>query len=161
VHDQRIDPAPREPVDPDIDLRVASRNRARGGDAVVLGVVAIGGMIGAAARYLIGEAWPARPGGFPWATFTVNATGCAMIGVLMVLITDVWLRQRLLRPFLGAGVLGGYTTFSTYSVDIQQLVTTGHAATALGYLVATAGAALAAVWIAAHTTRSLVTWRLR
>ncbi len=45
-------------------------------------------------RDLIGQAWPTPVGRFPWATFTINVTGCALIGVLMVLITNVWLRQR-------------------------------------------------------------------
>lgn len=155
----RTDPSPREPVDPDIDLRASRRSRRS--DLVVVGVVALGGMIGAAARYLIGELWPVPAGGFPWATFTINITGCALIGVLMVLITDVWLRQRLLRPFLGTGVLGGYTTFSTYAVDIQHLMTTGHPSTALVYLAGTVAGALVAVWAGARTTRKLVTWRTR
>ena len=118
---QRTDPSPFEPVDPDVDLRAARRARPRR-DLAVVGVVALGGMVGATGRYFIGQAWPTPTGGFPWATFAINVTGCALIGVLMVLITEVWLRQRLLRPFLGTGVLGGYTTFSTYTVDIQQLI---------------------------------------
>ncbi|MEV0284807.1 CrcB family protein [Kribbella sp. NPDC050820] len=156
----RTDPSPLEPVDPDIDLRVARRSRSRS-DLAVLAVVALGGMLGAAGRYLIGQTWPTPAGGFPWATFTINVTGCALIGVLMVLVTDVWLRQRLLRPFLGTGVLGGYTTFSTYTVDVQHLITGGHPGAALAYLAATPAAALVAVWITAHTTRRLVTWRMR
>ena len=158
---QRTDPSLSEPVDPDVDLGAARRWRSRRGDLVVVGVVALGGMVGAGARYLIGRAWPTPFGGFPWATFTVNITGCALIGVLMVLVTDVWVRQRLLRPFLGTGVLGGYTTFSTYTVDIQHLMTAGHPGTALLYLAGTATGALVAVWITATTTRKLVTWRTR
>ncbi|WP_433003331.1 fluoride efflux transporter CrcB [Kribbella sp. CA-294648] len=155
---QRIDPSSLEPVDPDVDLRAARRTRS-GSDLAVVGAVALGGMIGAAARYLIGQAWPTPSSGFPWATFTINVTGCALIGVLMVLVTDVWQRQRLLRPFLGTGVLGGYTTFSTYTVDIQHLLTGGHPGIALSYLAATPVAALVAVWLTAHTTRRLVTRR--
>ncbi|TDO29853.1 CrcB protein [Kribbella sp. VKM Ac-2527] len=124
-------------------------------------MVAVGGMVGAAARYLIGSLWTAPPGGFPWATSAVNVSGCALIGVLMVLVSDVWTRRRLLRPFLGTGVLGGYTTFSTYTVDIQRLVAAGHAGIALIYLAGTAAAAFVAVWATANATRKLVTRRMR
>jgi len=159
VRHQRTDLSPLEPVDSDVDLGAARRLWSRRGDLVVVGVVALGGMVGAGARYLIGQAWPTPSGGFPWATFTVNITGCALIGVLMVLVTDVWVRQRLLRPFLGTGVLGGYTTFSTYTVDMQHLMTVGRPGTALLYLTGTATGALVAVWITANATRKLVTWR--
>ncbi|WP_079664526.1 FluC/FEX family fluoride channel [Streptomyces sp. 3214.6] len=85
--------------------------------------------------------------------------GCAVIGVFMVLISDVWAAHRLVRPFFGTGVLGGFTTFSTYAVDIEKLVNGGHPRTGLAYLAATMCAALAAVWIAATGTRRLVAWR--
>ena len=79
----------------------------------------------------------------------------------MVLITEVWSRQRLLRPFLGTGVLGGFTTFSTYTVDIQRLVAGAHAGTALLYLALTPIGALLAVWVTATATRRLVNWRIQ
>ncbi|MEJ3750365.1 fluoride efflux transporter CrcB [Actinomycetes bacterium KLBMP 9797] len=121
----------------------------------VIGVVAAGGAIGAAARYGIGVAWPTPPGTFPWATFTVNIIGCALIGVLMVLI-EVASAHRLVRPFAGTGILGGFTTFSTYAVDIERLVSMSAARLGLLYMVATPLAALAAVWIAAVLTRGAV-----
>jgi CrcB protein len=130
-------------------------------DAPVLAVIAAGGALGATARYGIALAWPASAGGFPVAILAINIVGCALIGVLMVLITDVWSRQRLLRPFLGTGVLGGFTTFSTYAVDIQRLAAGAHLDIALLYLAVTPIGALLAVWAAATTTRRLVTWRLR
>ena len=126
----------------------------------VLVAIAGGGAAGAVARYLIGAAWPTPAGAFPVSTLAINVLGCALIGVLMVLITDVWSRQRLLRPFLGTGVLGGFTTFSTYTVDIQQLVAGAHPGPALLYLVLTPVGALLAVWITATTTRRLVNWRI-
>ena len=162
VQHPMTDPAPREPVDSDVDLRLEPRpSRYRRGELELLGVVALGGMAGAAARYLIGLAWPTPTGAFPWATLVVNVTGCALIGVLMVLVTEVWIRERLLRPFLGTGVLGGFTTFSTYTVDIQQLMSNRHPGTALLYLAATVFGALAAVWVTANATRRFVTWTLR
>jgi CrcB protein len=146
----------REPTDPDIDLSVPSQRRelARG-QWPVLTAVAIGGALGAAARYGAALLWPTATGDFPWTTLAVNAIGCAVIGVFMVLISDVWVAHRLVRPFFGTGVLGGFTTFSTYAVDIQQLVQDGHAGLGLIYLVSTVFVALLAVWSAAAVTRRL------
>lgn len=91
--------------------------------------VAAGGALGALARYGALLAWP----GPPWATWLVNVSGCFLIGVLLTLVD-----RPLLRLFLGTGVLGGYTTFSTASVEILQ--------DGLGYLAATLLGALLAAW---------------
>jgi CrcB protein len=115
--------------------------------------VAAGGVLGACARYGATLVWPTASGGFPWTTFWINVTGCAAMGVLMAVITATPHAHALVRPFLGTGVLGGYTTFSTYAVDAQHLLDGGHAATALLYLVATVAAALTAVWATAALTR--------
>src|SRR5262249_44281722 len=93
--------------------------------APVVAVVAVGGALGACARYALTLAWPTPAGTFPWATFWTNVVGCAVIGVFMVLITEVWAAHRLVRPFFGTGVLGGFTTFSTYAVDTRRLVDAG------------------------------------
>ncbi|MFE7271377.1 fluoride efflux transporter FluC [Streptomyces sp. NPDC057623] len=127
--------------------------------APVVAVVALGGASGATARYAVSLWWPAGPGGFPWATFWTNVVGCAVIGVFMVVITEVWAAHRLVRPFFGTGVLGGFTTFSTYAVDIQRLVDGGHPRVGLAYLAATLTAALTAVWLAAATTRRVLKGR--
>ncbi|MFJ4201202.1 fluoride efflux transporter CrcB [Streptomyces sviceus] len=129
------------------------------GQAPVVAVVALGGALGATARYALSLHWPTPPGGFPWATFWTNVVGCAVIGVFMVVITDVWAAHRLVRPFFGTGVLGGFTTFSTYAVDIQKLVDHGRAATGLAYLAATLLAALTAVWLASTAARRVLKWR--
>jgi CrcB protein len=155
------DASAREPIDTDLDLRRARPPRHRRDDATMLATIAAGGATGAAARHLIGQAWPTPPGAFPASTLVINVLGCALIGVLMVLITEVWSRQRLLRPFLGTGVLGGFTTFSTYTVDIQRLSAGAHLGTALLYLILTPIGALVAVWGTATTTRHLVNWRIR
>src|SRR5262245_18661743 len=108
----------------------------------VVAVVSAGGVAGALARFAIASAWPHSAAGFPWATFVINVTGCLLIGVLMVAVTDVWPSRRLVRPFLGTGVLGGYTTFSTAIVETQHLLDRQAAAVAFGYLAGTAIAAL-------------------
>ncbi len=118
----------------------------------VLLAISAGGVVGALARYGLGEL--IRTDEWPWSTWLVNTSGCLLIGVLMVLITDVWPGRPLLRPFLGVGVLGGYTTFSTAMVEVQQLVTAGQPGTGLLYLAATVLAALLAVtagWVGATT----------
>jgi CrcB protein len=131
------------------------------GQGPVVAVVAAGGALGASARYGASLLWPAPMGTFPWSTFWVNVVGCAVIGVFMVVITDVWAAHRLVRPFFGTGVLGGFTTFSTYAVDIQKLVDEGHPRTGLAYLAATLVAALAAVWLAVTAARRVLEWRRR
>jgi fluoride exporter len=117
-------------------------------------VVALGGGLGALARYGIGRAWPTPAGGFPWATFTINVVGCLLIGVLMVLITEVWSAHPLARPFLGVGVLGGFTTFSSYAVEIRGLLRPGMVPVAFAYLAGTVLAALLAVLAGAWLTRA-------
>lgn len=147
-----------EPVDPDV-APVPPPEPGPGlwrGQGSVLAAVAFGGALGASARYGASLLWPTATGAFPWTTLAVNGAGCALMGVLMVLITEVWRAHRLARPFLGTGVLGGFTTFSTYAVDIRQLTDLGEARTALGYLALTVGVALAAVWAGAGLTRHLV-----
>jgi fluoride exporter len=145
-----------EPIDPDIDLRIPARRRelARSHGAV-LAVVALGGGLGAVARYGLAELWPTPPGTFPWATFVVNTVGCLLIGVLMVLITDIWSAHRLVRPFLGVGVLGGFTTFSTYAVEVRALLRPGAVPIAFAYLAGTVVAALLAVILGVWATRAV------
>src|SRR5919112_1175643 len=136
-------PSTDRPTDSDVDLRgQRQRWELRRAPWAVLAAVSAGGVIGACARHALNLAWPHPPGRFPWATFVINVSGCLLIGVLMVLITEVWSAHRLLRPFLGVGVLGGYTTFSAYAGDVQRLVAAGAAGTALLYLAGTVLAAL-------------------
>ncbi|MCZ4117971.1 fluoride efflux transporter CrcB [Streptomyces sp. H39-S7] len=144
------------PTDPDVDLRVpAQRDEVLRHPVQVLAVIALGGAAGACARYGAALLWPTPAGAFPWTTLLVNTAGCAVMGVFMVLISEVWTVHPLVRPFFGTGVLGGFTTFSTYAVDIRDLLERGEAATGLAYLAGTALAALAAVWTGATVTRRL------
>ncbi|WP_145792282.1 fluoride efflux transporter CrcB [Kitasatospora atroaurantiaca] len=126
------------------------------GQGPAVAVVALGGVLGASARYGAGLLWPTGPTAFPWTTLVVNVVGCAVIGVFLVVITEAVAPHPLLRPFFGTGVLGGFTTFSTYAVDVRRLVDHGYAARGLGYLAATLLAALTAVWAAAALTRRVL-----
>ena len=150
-----------EPIDPDLDPDTPGRlTQLFGGQISVVAVVAAGGGTGATARYGAGFLWPTGAAAFPWTTLLVNVIGCALIGVLLVLIVEVWVAHRLVRPFLGTGVLGGFTTFSTYAADVERLVDVGDARTGLIYLALTPSLALGAVWLAAATTRRLLGRRL-
>jgi len=152
--------APAEPVDPDVDLHVAAERRQRGWDPAVLLAVAAGGVLGAEARYGLSVLLPHQPGQWPVATWLTNVSGCFLIGVLMVVITELTSPHRLVRPFLGVGILGGFTTFSTAMVDVQQLVEGREAGAALGYLFVTLAAALVAPFTGMTLTRaSAVRWR--
>jgi CrcB protein len=122
-------------------------------DVAIVAAVAAGGVLGAVARYGLTVAYPHRRGGFPWATFGINVSGCLLIGVLVVLVTEGFAAHPLTRPFLGTGVLGGYTTFSTAMVDTQHLWSAGAAGTGLAYLFGTLAAALGAAWLGVLAAR--------
>jgi CrcB protein len=120
----------------------------------LLGVIALGGGLGAISRYSLTALLPTRPGQFPWGTFTINVLGCFLIGVLMVLITEVWSPHRLVRPFLGVGILGGFTTFSTYAEEIRGLLQPGSVSVAFVYLAGTLIGAMLAVIAGVWVTRA-------
>ena len=117
----------------------------------MIAAIAAGGVLGSLARYAVSGL-----GGWPWWTLLVNASGCLLIGVLMVLVTEVWPGRPLLRPFLGVGVLGGYTTFSAYAVDVQRLLADGRSEVALAYFVLTPVLALLAVGLGTAATRAVL-----
>ncbi|NUS72637.1 MAG: fluoride efflux transporter CrcB [Corynebacteriales bacterium] len=128
-------------------------------DPLTTGAVSLGGGAGALARWALTEAIPAESGQWPTAIFVTNISGCFAIGVLMVLVGEVWPARPLLRPFLGVGVLGGFTTFSTYAVDIGQLGAHGAMSLAVLYALGTLIGSLFATWIAIIVTRWAVARR--
>ncbi|WP_436738142.1 fluoride efflux transporter FluC [Streptomyces sp. BBFR102] len=155
-HRADLPPPPPEPADPDLEPGPA-RGARPGSQVPVLLAVSLGGGAGAALRYGATVLWPGAAGAFPWTVLVVNVVGCAAMGVLMALLTEVWPQApRLVRPFLGTGVLGGFTTFSAYAVDVRTLFDGGHPGRALGTLGLTVAAALAAVTAAAWSTRRAV-----
>lgn len=157
------DRAAQDAVDPDLDLHVVPTGRAgrsrRWGVALA---VAAGGALGAAGRHAVSVALPQHPGAFPWATLAVNVSGCLAIGVLMVVLTEVARRPPwVLRPLLGVGFLGGFTTFSTYTVETRQLLDAGLPRAGVGYLFATLAAALVAAQVGIVVTRFVAARRHR
>jgi len=125
---------------------VSRRPRGASGPGTAdLTAVAVGGGLGSLARYGLSVAFPAGDG-FPWAIFAVNVSGCFLLGLLMVYLLEVWPPRRYLRPLLAVGLLGGYTTFSTYAAGVMTLLI-GHApALADAYALTSILAALVAVW---------------
>jgi len=113
---------------------------------VVYALAALGGVLGALARWGVATALPHPSGGWPWATLLVNVTGCLLIGVLLAVLLARFPSSPWLRPFLATGVLGGYTTYSTFAVDTIALVDAGRPALAVGSVVASVlGGVLAVV----------------
>ncbi|MGZ4149064.1 MAG: fluoride efflux transporter FluC [Actinomycetota bacterium] len=101
----------------------------------ILLAVALGGGLGACARYELELTFaPTTPPAFPWGTLAINLSGAFALGLLLTLILDVWPPTRYARPFVGIGILGGFTTFSTFVVESARLTGGGQAALALGYV---------------------------
>ncbi|HEY8728156.1 MAG TPA: CrcB family protein [Acidothermaceae bacterium] len=148
------------PIDPDIEP--AEFENADGGSLGVglptlpsfsvhiALVVFVGGLAGGLARYLVGRAWPTPPRGFPWNTFAVNVSGSFALAVLVVVVVEVLAHRthaglaRYLRPALGTGFLGAFTTFSALTLSTDQLIAHSHVVLGLVYLVASVAAGLLA-----------------
>ena len=111
----------------------------------VLLAVSVGGALGALLRYSLTLAEP-DDGGFPWTTFTINLVGAFLLALLPA--SARVRRHPLLPPLLGTGVLGGFTTLSTWSEQTRALVADGAVVTAAAYVVGTLAACLAAVALA-------------
>ena len=135
------DHRPALPVDPDLELELelapapdaTRRGRAQPG---VLAVIAAGGMLGASARYGIARWLPVTAGRFPWATFWTNLAGSFVLGVVLVVLVERFPSDRNLRyirPLVATGVIGAFTTMSTYEVETALLLKDGHPATAVLY----------------------------
>jgi len=118
----------------------------------VIAAVAVGGAIGSAARYLIaGWVQSAAWAGFPYGIFTVNISGGLIMGILTELMALKWNVSLEMRAFLTTGILGGYTTFSTFSLDSALLIERGAYASAAIYIAGSAivsiGALFAGLWL--------------
>lgn len=124
--------------------------------ADVLLAIALGGAIGSLARYGLSLAFPFARGEFPLPTLLANVVGCVLIGALMAAITEATSPHRLLRPFFGVGVLGGFTTFSTYVVDAIDTTAAGGVTVALLYGLGTVLASIVAVISGLLITRALL-----
>jgi CrcB protein len=125
-------------------------------DAKAILAVGIGGGIGAILRYVVGAAFLQRLGpGFPWGTFAINVSGSFLIGVVAELaLTRSMGVTPAVRLFLATGVLGGYTTFSTFSLDAVVLAGDGAAPLSLAYAAGSVIAGVLAAFIGQATARA-------
>jgi fluoride exporter len=118
--------------------------------------VALGGAIGSAARYGV-NVWSGRILGseFPWHTFIVNVVGCFAMGVLVELMALKLNVGNDTRAFLTTGILGGFTTFSAYSLDFAVLVERKSYVAALAYGTGSVALSLIAVFAGLSLVRTL------
>jgi len=93
----------------------------RGRHIDVIAAIGLGGAIGTLARYAIAVAFPVASRQIPWSTLVINLSGSFLIGIVMFLVLR-HSSNRFIRPFVVIGVLGGFTTFSTFAVESVQLI---------------------------------------
>ena len=105
--------------------------------ADLLAVIAVGGALGAIARYELVLAVPTTTNGMPWGTFIANQTGAFVLGLFATVVTAPGARAAYLRAFVAIGVLGAYTTFSSLAMETVLLIKNGHAGLGLIYLTST------------------------
>ena len=119
-------------------------------------IVALGGALGAAARYTFGGWVAGRTGdGFPWGTMVVNVSGAFLIGLVLALSLDRAMIGADWRLFLTTGILGGYTTFSTLSFETVALMEKGSWALATANMLGSAAAGVIAVVVGLALGRAL------
>jgi CrcB protein len=122
---------------------------------VIVGV-ALGGALGASARYGLDRAIEARSESvFPWATFVINLSGCFLIGLVSATLIDRHHLPAWVRVGLVLGVIGGYTTFSTYAQEALDLVDARDVAEAVAYIGGSVLLGIAAVYLGRTTGRAL------
>lgn len=120
--------------------------------ARAVAAVALGGTIGAVLRVGLARAFPVEPGRLPWTTLAENVAGAFLLGLVLVLVLERWRPRRDVRPFLCTGVLGSFTTFSNYTVEIAALAP-GYAWTGVVYALVSIIAGLGAAWLGMRIAR--------
>jgi len=113
----------------------------------VIGAIAIGGALGASARYGVTQLITVPPASFPWSTFWTNVSGSFALGVVLAIVLERFPPSRYARAFAATGFLGAYTTYSTFAVETDLLVKDGHAGIAAAYVVASLVTGFAAVFL--------------
>jgi len=133
------------PVDSDIDWEPAAGPSHPHLAAPVIAAVFVGGCAGGLARYGLTSVLPATSGEWPWGVFVANVGGAFLLGLLLVLLLEVWPGTTLVRPLLGTGFCGGFTTMSSLVVTTDRFAADGHGALAVGYVMTTVVLGLVAV----------------
>ncbi|MBS0275449.1 MAG: fluoride efflux transporter CrcB [Proteobacteria bacterium] len=124
--------------------------------STILFAVGLGGGLGALLRYFVAgaiqsAAWP----GYPWGIFVVNVTGGLAMGLIVELSALKLQMSPEMRAFLTTGVLGGYTTFSTFSLDSVLLVERGNYGSAAVYIVGSTALSILAVFAGMWAVRAI------
>ncbi|RTL54546.1 MAG: fluoride efflux transporter CrcB [Bradyrhizobiaceae bacterium] len=118
--------------------------------------VAVGGAFGSVARYLVGIGSGKLFGlDFPWGTLIINVTGSFLIGVFVESFALRWDLPQVARVFLTVGICGGFTTFSTFSLDTAFLMERGELAAAAAYIAASVVLSIAALFAGLHLIRTI------
>ena len=119
-------------------------------------VVALGGALGSVARYLVGIGSGKLFGlSFPWGTLIINVAGSMLIGAFVGLFALKWNLPQAARIFLTVGICGGFTTFSTFSLDTYYLIERGELAAAGFYIVSSVVLSIAGLIATLHLIRVL------
>ena len=120
---------------------------------MLLLAVFVGGAFGALARWGLGATLPFDGHGWPWATFTANVVGTALLGYFVTRLQERLPPSTFRRPLLGTGLCGALTTFSTVQLELVKLARNGDIGVAVAYLLASLAAGLAIVYAASALTR--------
>jgi CrcB protein len=123
-----------------------------------LAAIFAGGFVGAVARAELNEALPHHGGQWPWATFVVNIAGAFMLGYFTTRLQERLPLSAYRRPFVGTGVCGGLTTFSTMQLEVLDMLRDGDAGLALAYAAGSIVLGFAAVALATNLVRR-ASWR--
>ena len=124
-----------------------------------LAAIFIGGAFGSALRTGLSELAPTHTGHWPWVTFAVNAVGCLLLGYFVTRLQERMPITAYRRPLLGTGVCGALTTFSTFQVELLQMLEHGDVGLAVGYAAGSLAAGFAGVALGTGIVRrARLTW---
>jgi CrcB protein len=118
-----------------------------------LAAISCGGFLGAVARAGLADALPHDPGAWPWATFAVNLVGALLLGYATTRLQERLPVSAYRRPFVGTGVCGALTTFSTVQVEVLEMLDAGHVTLAAAYVAASVTLGFLAVAAATNLVR--------
>ncbi len=120
--------------------------------------VALGGALGSVGRHVVaGQVMRLIGGSFPWGTLAVNVIGGFVIGILVEMMALVWSVGPANRAFLTVGVLGGFTTFSAFSLEVAVMIERGAWGSAAAYVIASVVASIGALFVGLWLVRAAVT----
>ena len=119
-------------------------------------MIAVGGVLGSWMRWRLSVWFPVSPGTFPTTTLAINLVGSALIGVVLVLFLDRQPPRLLTHSFLGTGILGAFTTFSTFTIESAELLRQSKPLTAFVYVIASVVGGVFVALAAMRVTRRAI-----